>query len=118
MTPFDAERQVDPLGDFWNEVVAGRPATPDDLDPDLAATVRRLQADGTAPAPDPAFAARLCGNLMSQSFSARPTLLSPDSVPPAPPNGRPTSPARAATGGVVSGRVIGGRGWSSRRPFS
>src|SRR5262245_62751515 len=63
MTP-DAERHVDPLGRYWNEVVAGEPAAPSDLDMELAATVRRLQSLGSSPTPDPAFAAQLWEDLM------------------------------------------------------
>jgi hypothetical protein len=65
MTTSDAERHVDPLGRYWNEVVAGEPAAPTDLDPDLAATVRRVQALGSSPVPDPAFAAHLWEDLMN-----------------------------------------------------
>lgn len=94
MTPFDAERQVDPLGHFWNEVVAGRPATPDDLDPALAATVRRVQVHGAAPAPDSAFAARLWEDLMNQSRSANATIVHPGPVPLPSLNGRAPSAGR------------------------
>ncbi len=65
MTTPDAERNVDPLGRYWNGVVAGEPAAATDLDPDLAATVRSLQALGSSPIPDPAFAAHLWEELMS-----------------------------------------------------
>lgn len=62
----DDRPQADAIDRYWDEVFRGRPAgaAPDALDPDLAATVRRLRALDAAPAADPGFAARLWADLI------------------------------------------------------
>lgn len=52
-----------PLGRYWDDVVGGRPAAPDDLDPTLAETVQRLRARDDAPGADAAFATQLLAQL-------------------------------------------------------
>lgn len=52
-----------PLGRYWDDVVGGRPAAPDDLDPTLAETVQRLHARDDAPGADAAFATQLLAQL-------------------------------------------------------
>src|SRR5688572_20169513 len=65
-TPAD-ERASAALSRFWNDAVAGNPGPTDGVAPDLAATVRRLQALGRPPTPDPTFANQLWEDLMSQA---------------------------------------------------
>ena len=52
-----------PLGRYWDDVVGGRPAAPDDLDPTLVETVQRLHARDDAPGADAAFATQLLAQL-------------------------------------------------------
>jgi hypothetical protein len=49
---------------YWDAIARGEPATPDDLDPDLAALIRRLHALPDVPPPDPTYARRLRESLM------------------------------------------------------
>jgi hypothetical protein len=51
------------LGRYWDELLHGRPADRDTLDPALAETVRQLHARDDAPGADAAFAAQLLANL-------------------------------------------------------
>ena len=51
------------LGRYWDELLHGRPADCENLDPALAETVRQLHARDDAPGADAAFAARLLMDL-------------------------------------------------------
>ena len=51
------------LGRYWDELLRGRPANGDNLDPALAETIRQLHARDDAPGADEAFAARLLTDL-------------------------------------------------------
>src|SRR5215218_8351536 len=51
------------LGRYWDELLQGRPADRENLDPALAETVQQLHARDDAPGADAAFAARLLTNL-------------------------------------------------------
>src|SRR5215216_6601712 len=51
------------LGRYWDELLHGRPADCENLDPALAETVQQLHARDDAPGADAAFAARLLTNL-------------------------------------------------------
>lgn len=117
MTTPDAERQVHPLGRYWNEVAAGGPAQPDDLDPALAETVRRIQAIGAAPTPDPAFAAALWEDLMHQATNVTAPLPRPFPAPNGAPSGAP--PRSPGTGGRAPawGRASTSGGWWPRLEF-
>jgi hypothetical protein len=57
---------------YWDEIARGEPATPDDLDPDLAALIRRLHALPDVPPPDPIFARRLRESLMHATTTPLP----------------------------------------------
>ena len=57
------------LNAFWDALVRGAEAGPPELDPQLAATVRWLQALDDAPPPDPAFTERLRQQLPVQPAS-------------------------------------------------
>src|SRR5918995_3317608 len=59
----DARFRIE-LRRYWDEIARGEPATPDDLDPDLAALIRRLHALPDVPPPDPTFARQLRESLM------------------------------------------------------
>ncbi|HEU0113061.1 MAG TPA: hypothetical protein VFQ80_00190, partial [Thermomicrobiales bacterium] len=74
-------RFFDDLRRYWDEIAGGEPVAPGDLDPDLAATIRRLHALGDAAPPDPAYARRLRETLMHASTLPLPTPF------PSPPNG-------------------------------
>lgn len=112
ITP-DDERQVQPLGRYWNEVAAGGPARPADLDPPLAETVRRLQAIGAAPTPDPAFVAALWEDLMHQAHAA--PLPHPRLIPA--PTGSPSGPASAANRRSSPIRLLAPGHWWPRLEF-
>src|SRR5262245_4525683 len=66
---------------FWNALVSGRTARPaDELDPDVVAVARRLQALNRSAPTDATFEAKLWEDLMQThslgaSISLRPTLL-------------------------------------------
>lgn len=51
------------LGRYWDELLHGRPADSDNLDPALAETIRQLHTRDDAPGADAAFAATLLANL-------------------------------------------------------
>ena len=79
---------------YWDEIARGGPATPGALDPDLAATIRRLHALPDVPPPDPAFANRL-----EERFMQATTIPLPLADPRARPglNGRSAGSARPWT---------------------
>ncbi len=58
---------MDALNSYWDEVVAGTAARPDELDDRLATAVRQLHAMGATPAVDAAFAERLWHELMQSA---------------------------------------------------
>ncbi len=60
----DDRADMDALNSYWDTVVAGTAARPNDLDDGLATAVRRLHAADGAPAVDAAFAERLWHELM------------------------------------------------------
>ena len=60
----DDARFQEELRRFWDEIARGGPATPGDLDPEFAATIRRLHAMRDVPPPNPAYAKRLRESLM------------------------------------------------------
>jgi hypothetical protein len=67
MTPHDHESDaIDAVSRYWNALVRDAPTQSGDDNGPLAATVRYLHAQDDAPAPDPAFAARLWQELMDQ----------------------------------------------------
>jgi hypothetical protein len=57
---------------YWDEIARGEPATPDDLDPNLAALIRRLHTLPDVPPPDPTFARRLRESLMHATTTPLP----------------------------------------------
>ena len=61
----DEARFQDDLRRFWDEIARGGPATPGNLDPELAATIRRLHAMRDVPPPNPAYARRLRESIMN-----------------------------------------------------
>src|SRR4051812_13291162 len=82
-------RLHDDLGRFWDVLARGKPATPSDLDPQVASTIRQLQALGNEK-PDPAYARRLREGLLH----AQTVPLPANGLRPVSPNGhavpRPT----------------------------
>ncbi|MDI3340943.1 MAG: hypothetical protein QJR03_10475 [Sphaerobacter sp.] len=58
---------MDALDRYWDALVAGETGDDDALDPALAAAVRELHARDDAPAPDPAFRARLGQRLAAEA---------------------------------------------------
>jgi mannose-6-phosphate isomerase-like protein (cupin superfamily) len=67
----DARFRIE-LRRYWDEIARGEPATPDDLDPDLAALIRRLHALPDVPPPDPTFARQLRESLMHATTTPLP----------------------------------------------
>jgi hypothetical protein len=57
---------------YWDEIARGEPATPHDLDPDLAVLIRRLHTLPDVPPPDPTFARRLRESLMHATTTPLP----------------------------------------------
>ena len=120
---------------FWDEVAAGRPAAPGDLDPEIIETIRWLRTLDDGPAPDPAYAARLKERLMhaiamplpvgdplsTPGRNGRWAPAAPLPVrPPAPPSSGRRMPALLATALLLVLTVIGGvlslgPGWFDRR---
>jgi hypothetical protein len=88
-------RSFDDLRRYWDAIARGEPASPGDLDPDLAATIKRLHAFGDGPPPDPAYAQRLRETIMHASTLPLPTPLSPT------PNG-----VRSVAGGIAAPRSL------------
>jgi sugar lactone lactonase YvrE len=60
----DDARFLTDLRRYWDEIARGGPATRGDLDPRVAATIRRLHTLPDVPPPDPAYARQLRENLM------------------------------------------------------
>ena len=58
------DQTVSSLRRYWDELVQGRPGSPAELDPAIAATVRRLHTRDDALGADPRFADRLLEDLM------------------------------------------------------
>jgi hypothetical protein len=112
----DDARFLSELRRYWDEIPRRGPATPDDLDPDVAAVIRALHALREVPEPDPIFAGRLRENLMNATTIPLPRtdpLTSPGNnrwplpsasrvvVPPLPVAHGHWSPARLATAVLV-----------------
>src|SRR5688500_15009329 len=62
----------DPLVQYWDELIQGAEPASIDLDPEVVATIQRLESLDDAPAPIPAFVARLREDLMASSESTSP----------------------------------------------
>jgi DNA-binding beta-propeller fold protein YncE len=60
----DDARFRDELRRYWDEIAHGGGAAPGNLEPELAATIRRLHAVPDVPAPDPDYARRLRRSLV------------------------------------------------------
>jgi hypothetical protein len=56
---------------YWDAIVLGEPRPIDTLNPDMAATIRRIHAIDHTPLPDAAFAARLEGELLRSATQTR-----------------------------------------------
>lgn len=82
----DNPRALHALRRFWEEISQGRPATPADLDPELAALVERLHTTPDVPPPNAMYARHLREHLM---HTAAVPLAPPIGVPA---NGRALSP--------------------------
>src|SRR5579884_3377587 len=101
----DHDEMAQRLNRFWNAEVRRAPSNPDALDPTLAETVRRLRTCDDAPAPDPAFVARLGAALILPTPRSRSTGEGGGVV--APPS--PVERERGA-GGVTAERAREARG--------
>jgi hypothetical protein len=101
---------------YWDEIARGEPATPDDLDPEVAALIRRLHALPDVPPPDPTYARRLRESLMHATMISLP-LTDPRtssvrngwSTPPGRRpilSARPVSPARWAPAHLMTALLV------------
>jgi len=91
-------RSHDELQRFWDAVLRGEPAAPDDLDPALTETIRRLRALDRVPPPDPDFVTQAREDLMAAA--TLPIAL--DLAPPLTPNGRAAPPPPRVAGCVAT----------------
>jgi outer membrane protein assembly factor BamB len=60
----DDARFLSDLRRYWDEIARGGPASPGELDPELAALIRRLHATPDVPPPNPTFARNLRESIM------------------------------------------------------
>jgi hypothetical protein len=65
------DETIGALANYWDSIARGRPADPDDLDPALAETIRRLRARDDAPGADPDFSTELLRRLEEQVDTIR-----------------------------------------------
>src|SRR5829696_3682499 len=72
----DDARFRDEMRRYWDEIARGEPATPGDLDPELAATIQRLHALRDVPAPTTNYVKRLREDLMHATST--PLTLTPE----------------------------------------
>ncbi|MFT4037174.1 MAG: PQQ-binding-like beta-propeller repeat protein [Thermomicrobiales bacterium] len=90
----DNPRSLHDLRRYWDDLVRGKPASPEGLDPDTAALLQRLQTLPTT-RPDAAYVADLRETLMHSA-----TIPLPLTAPP-PPNGHRAPVSPALPGGPV-----------------
>jgi hypothetical protein len=99
------DRSIDEsLDHYWDAILAGNDATAEsNLDPDLAAAARHVQALDLSPPPHPTFALTLWESLMNTTTTASSTSLFANELTALPPALHPWSGSR---------RSLPARGWS------